>query len=496
MNPEDIEESNKGRVKTFFEQTLWPLSSYEINASGKTDLAIKDKSLDCNVFLFEFKKVNSSEMISVHDFVKKAMFELVLYYIIEEFEGKNTNIKHLIISDGYQYFIFEKSVFWESFGKDNRFVRGVLASLRTGGEKRDYIYSQIIKPKVETVKNKLSFTYVDLHTFSKSVNETAILGKPTFKALYKLFSPINMENLPFSEDHNTLNKKFYTELLYIMGVEERGAKHQIQRMKEEKRQNYSLLEQVYSLLGDYEVCGRIADSGNTEKRFETALGLVIVWINRTLFMKLLESQLISFNSDRKKYAFFDKLTDFGMMHYLFCKVMAIPEEERTAEMKDMFGEVPYLNSSLFELKEIEKEYFPISSLRDDKIKIMKNTCLKDKKGKLAEGRIGVLEYLKRFLDSYDFGAETGECGKTIINASVLGLIFEKINGYKDGSFFTPGYITSYLCHKTLRCCVTDKYNEKFGTAYSDFSDLVDNFDYTDRDKCKEVNDLISNVLTY
>ncbi|MDK2458648.1 hypothetical protein QHH11_05760, partial [Aphanizomenon sp. PH219] len=31
--------------------------------------------------------------------------------------------------------------------------------------------------------------------------------------------------------------------------------------------------------------------------------------------------------------------------------------------------------------------------------------------------------------------------KRLINAFVLGLIFEKINGYKDGSSFTPGFIT-------------------------------------------------------
>ena len=102
---------------------------------------------------------------------------------------------------------------------------------------------------------------------------------------------------------------------------------------------------------------------NVSERFETALGLVIVWINRTIFMKLLESQLIAFNGNNRTYAFFEKLTDFALMHYLFCKVMAIPESERSNEMKAKFGDVPYLNSSLFELTEIEKKYFPISSLR-------------------------------------------------------------------------------------------------------------------------------------
>ena len=493
LNPTDPEESNKGRVKTFLEQTLWPSTTYEINASEKTDLTIKDKNIGRNVVLFEFKKVNSAEMVTKDNLVKKAMFELVLYYILEEHEKKNTSIKHLVISDGYKYFIFEKAEFWELFGKDRKLVSEIKSSENTANDKREYIYNQIIRPKVEAVKDKLSFTFVDLETIAKETSAADIIAKPRFKALFKLFSPIHLQKLPFAEDHNTLNRKFYTELLYIMGLEERGEKHQIQRLEAKKRQAYSVFEQAYALLADYDITTDKVTGREIDARFETALGLVIVWINRTLFMKLLESQLIAFNGSKRKYAFFDKLTDFALMHYLFCKVMAIPEAERSDEMRAKFGEVPYLNSSLFELTDIEQKYFPISSLRDSEVAVMKNTCLKDNKGKTLTGRIHILDYLKRFLDSYDFGADTGESGKTIINASVLGLIFEKINGYKDGSFFTPGYITSYLCRETLRRCVTDKYNQTYATQYASFDELAEDFDPTDKTRREEVNSLINNI---
>lgn len=492
LNPTDREETNKGRVKTFLEQTFWGGKDYEVNG-GATDLWIKDKSIGRNVVLFEFKKVGDSGMPTVEKLNRKGLHEIILYYIIEEFENANTSIKHLIVTDGYQYFSFEKSAFWELFGNDKAFVREVLHSEHTTDEKRKYIYDQIIKPKVEKVENKLKFTYFDLRSFEKQLNDDKVFKNPKFRAIYKFFSPTHLQKLSFQQDHNTLNRNFYVELLYIMGLEERGDKHQIQRLKENERQPYSLIEQAYTLLADYELPEAATVDSSIDKRFETALGLVIVWINRTLFMKLLESQLMAFNSDKKKYAFFEKLTDFAMMHYLFCKVMAIPEAERSEEMKEKFGEVPYLNSSLFELTSIEKEYFPISSLRNSEIKILKGTCLKDKKGKVASGDLAVLDYLKLFLDSYDFGADAGETGKTIINASVLGLIFEKINGYKDGSFFTPGYITSYLCRETLRRCVTDKYNVQYGTSYKDFNELADDFDYTDKNKRDDVNDLINHI---
>lgn len=495
LNPTDKEGANKGRVKSFLENTHWPTERYEVNESGRSnaDMIIKDKNIGKNVVLFEFKRVNSPEMVTMDNLVQKAMFELVLYYILEEHDNHNTNLKHLVISDGYKYFIFEKGLFWELFGRDKKLVYDIMSSERNSSETREYIYRQIIKPKVESVKEKLVFTYVDIATFSDSLATSDINFKPRFKALYKLFSPIHLQKLTFSADHNTLNKGFYTELLYIMGLEERGDKHQIQRLKEGNRQDYSLLEQSYAMLNDYDVYESASPDGKEDRRFETALGLVIIWINRTLFMKLLESQLISFNSNDRNYAFFGKISDFAVMHYLFCKVMAMPELERSKEMRQKFGEVPYLNSSLFELSDLERQYFPISSLRNGEIEIMKGTSLRNDKGKEEKGKIPVLDYLKRFLDSYDFGAYAGESGKTIINASVLGLIFEKINGYKDGSFFTPGYVTSYLCHNALRSCVTEKYNEKFGTSYKDFNELAEDFDFTVKSRCEEVDGMINNI---
>lgn len=58
-----------------------------------------------------------------------------------------------------------------------------------------------------------------------------------------------------------------------------------------------------------------------------------------------------------------------------------------------------------------------------------------------------------------------EDNKTIINASVLGKVFEKINGYKDGSVFTPAFITMYMCKQSIRLAVVEKFNDaKNGTS--------------------------------
>ncbi|MEA4821410.1 MAG: TaqI-like C-terminal specificity domain-containing protein, partial [Erysipelotrichales bacterium] len=202
-----------------------------------------------------------------------------------------------------------------------------------------------------------------------------------------------------------------------------------------------------------------------EQLFNVALELSITWINRVLFLKLLESQIIRYHNDDKKYSFLssDKIEGYGDLNGLFFQILACKEEDRRdGYIKDKFSHVPYLNSSLFELSELENYTITISNLRDRaKIKLYNKSVLKEKD--FADGSIYPLDYLLRFLDSYDFSSEGSEDiqeeGKPLISASVLGLIFEKINGYKDGSYFTPSYITMYMCKDTIARTILQKFNE-------------------------------------
>lgn len=105
------------------------------------------------------------------------------------------------------------------------------------------------------------------------------------------------------------------------------------------------------------------------------------------------------------------------------------------------------------------------------------------------------------LDAYDFGTENMDVetslvhreAKSIINASVLGLIFEKINGYKDGAFFTPSFITEYICHQTLRQSVVDKFNEAYSWNCVSFDDLREKTDYGKRDERVKANAIVNSL---
>ncbi len=300
-------------------------------------------------------------------------------------------------------------------------------------------------------------------------------------------SPEHLLKKTFANDSNTLDKGFYNELLHIIGLEETGkGKKLITRKKESVRDEGSLLENTINILKTRDKLSSIENpieygENEEEQLFSLSLELCITWLNRILFLKLLEGQIVKYNKNiDKAFLNIDSINDFDEMNELFFEVLALPANERSKSVNDKFKELPYLNSSLFEPTKLEEELLYISSLKGRLgIQVHKNTVVKDN-GRTITGKINTLEYLFKFLDAYNFESDNTVKiqvqNKTIINASVLGLIFEKINGYKDGSFYTPGFITMYMCRETIRKAVIQKYNEQYNWNCLDFDSLCNKID--------------------
>jgi len=170
---------------------------------------------------------------------------------------------------------------------------------------------------------------------------------------------------------------------------------------------------------------------------------------------------------------------------------------KLTDTKIQFRNVPYLNSSLFDLTETEKSCLRISGLKETAIELFSATVLKDRMGTKRKGSINTLRYIFEFLDTYDFSSEGSEEiqeeNKTLISASVLGLIFEKINGYRDGSYFTPGFITTYICHETIRQVVIDKFIEAKEWKVCSFDELKNYIDNKSIVGLQEANNIINNI---
>ncbi len=219
----------------------------------------------------------------------------------------------------------------------------------------------------------------------------------------------------------------------------------------------------------------------------------------------MEAQLVNYHASNqndgtfteKDYKFLNPkiINQYDDLFELFHEVLAVKNKERDKDLITKFSNLPYLNSSLFELSEIEKKTIDISSLKDRfKLPFYKNTIFSN--AIKVKDELLSLEYLLLFLDAYDFASEGTqeiiEEHKTIINASVLGLIFEKINGYKEGSFYTPGFITMYMARESIRRAVVQKFNYVKRTSYKDFAELKRNISRSPEER-KEANKVINTL---
>jgi adenine-specific DNA-methyltransferase len=505
-NDTESEEFHKNLVSDFLKDTYYK-NNHFINTKGRNDLVIHNgnKAKSTVGVIVEAKKpTNKAEMLTKKKINVKAFQELVLYYLRERITHKNLEIKYLVATNINEWFIFDSNVFEKQFAQSKGLVKQFndFENGRLTGKTTDFFYKEIAEPFINGLKNDIEFTFFDIREYEKPLRYDNPKDDNKLISLFKLLSPEHLLKLPFANDSNSLDKRFYGELLHIIGLSETkdGSKKLIERNKKGERNTGSFLENAIIQLDSLDKINRLDNPshfGTTqeERLFNVGLELSITWINRILFLKLLEAQLKTYHKGDKSYEFLsiDKIQNYDDLNSLFFQVLAKQQSERNEDVTELFAKVPYLNSSLFEPTGIEHGTLFISNLRDDKaIPIYSSTVLKSESGRKRTGNLSTIEYLFEFLNAYDFSSEgkeeIQEDNKTLINASVLGLIFEKINGYKDGSFFTPGFITMYMCRETIRKAVIQKFNETKDWNCKDIDSLYDKIE--DR---QEANDIINSL---
>ncbi|EAI3517145.1 class I SAM-dependent DNA methyltransferase [Campylobacter coli] len=472
-------------LSKFFENLHFECEIKSIHKGNSgIDLALKkDKQIQV---IIEAKLPHSKEFFSPNKPNCKALHECILYYLRER-KALNSSLKHIIITDFYHFYIFKADLFEELFNK-NKYFKEAFENFESKNSlfkgNTDEFYKECEKllsseKYLDSIARKdlfdepsLKGVFIDLKPILEQEKPSFGKLKPLFKIFHKdfLLSEFN------PNDANSLNNAFYKELLYILGLCEskQSSKLIIAKSEESKEEQGTFYTAINSKL--------------EEENFETILKLLILWLNRILFLKLIESNLVRFNDDKNlKFLNFKKIPDFDKLSELFFEILA---KERSTRKKSEFAYLPYLNSSLFEKQNIENT-LEISNLNNDlKLNYYKNTVLKDDKCKAKKGQVGLLEYLFEFLDSFDFGSDDEQSEilsqKELISSSVLGNVFEKLNGYKEGSFYTPSFITSYMCKESITKVVLDKFNAKFDLKATDISELRKALRKEDKNAQKEL----------
>ncbi|GAA7825941.1 class I SAM-dependent DNA methyltransferase [Helicobacter pylori] len=469
-NPQE----NENHQNYAFNDLLKGVFKYKVKPTKKIDSAILNDNGKVEVII-EFKALkNPNEFIKKGDLNVKALHESLLYYLIERKEGNN-NLKHLILGTIKELYIIDADEF-EVFYKDKEIQKAFEnCHDKKGNDPRTKAFYDACQKRLNELDRSLKYHHISLK-------------KENLALIYQALSPNFLLKIPKYSDANTLNKDFYEELLYILGLEEQNDKGKI-LIKPSRTQNslsYALKEQ-YKNLDD-----------------EQVMALLIAWNNRILFLRLLESLLISFKHFKEPFLTKENFKDFNALNTLFFEVLAKKNSERFLEKEDKILEkIPYLNSSLFDQTPLELKGYEIKLLDNKKLEIYKNSVLKkheDYQKQKDLKPLPLLKYLFEFLHVYDFTTtpkdikdNQNRSESRLINPSVLGLVFEKLNGYKEGSFYTPSFITSYMCKESITPIVLDKFNQTYKIECENLTELrnyfKDNYSYKE-DKRKEYLQLL------
>ncbi|MDB4516240.1 hypothetical protein N9089_01425 [Crocinitomicaceae bacterium] len=110
--------------------------------------------------------------------------------------------------------------------------------------KTDFFYKQVAEPFIAEIKDEIEFTYFNIQDYQKPLRNDDKADDNKLIALFKLLSPEHLLKLAFTNDSNSLDKRFYSELLHILGLTEtkEGSKKIIERNKAGERNTGSILE--------------------------------------------------------------------------------------------------------------------------------------------------------------------------------------------------------------------------------------------------------------
>ncbi len=467
---QDDEESQKNEINEFLKNTY----DYHCNTRKKVDSAIY---VDGEVWvLIEVKALNNrNEFPKDRESPLSKAFCQMVFYFLKEIENNNS-LKHAIICNAHEFFLFDCKDLLNLFQNDKKIKKLHKNCAKKEGTdpSTKRFYSDLEEYLKKDFEGELRYTHFNLSSYD--LKELPLI--------YQVLSHEVLLKQRKTLDANTLNKDFYEELLYILGLEEQNEKGKI-LIKQSRTENSlsDALKKKYNNLDDEEV-----------------MALLIAWNNRILFLRLLERLLISFKHFEDRFLTIENFKDFNALNTLFFEVLAKKNNERSKEIKEdkILEKIPYLNSSLFDKTPLELKGYEIKLLDNKKLEIYKNSVLKEYKDYQNKKDLPLLKYLFEFLHAYKFTTtpkdikdNTDTSESRLINPSVLGLVFEKLNGYKEGSFYTPSFITSYMCKESITPIVLDKFNAIYEWDCKDLEALKGKIDRNfSNEKAKEYLQLL------
>ena len=484
ISDNENEEHIKNIINDFLRRNFYSDKKYSINTDGNIDSAIKEN--DSLLAIIEAKSPqNKQEMPTCDNINKKALWESVYYFLERAVNisqskamiSSYSELRRIIITDGLNWFLIDSSdIHAVTDGAiERRYLDYTNGKLPYKNDTPAF-YDELRQRFDEmNIGERLDYVYFNIADCA-SKKQTAI------KVCKMLSENYLIKNASRTYEPHSLNSRFYHELLYIMGLKESERDNKLYVEIDLSIKN-SLAYQVYKLLEEKEM--------EEPEIIETAFELVVIWMNRLLFIKLFEGQLLSFNGNNPEYSILseDKIKTFDDLQGLFFDVLGT-KDRTESEFHDKFSKIPYLNSSLFEKQPVETDFAMINYLKNSEIARKPSSVL----GAKSRHNLPILEYIIDFLNNYNFASDAddgGDSSKEIIDAAVLGLIFEKLNGYKDGANYTPSVITEYIAKEAIEQTVIKAVNVGMKWKCHSLSDIKDKIET--KDERIKINGIINSL---
>ena len=170
LDETESEEHNKNDLVAFLKSTFY--QKFYVNTKGRNDLVIHngpDARSFAGVLIEAKKPSNKSEMIRPDNLNVKAFHELILYYLRERITNHNLEIRHLVATNIFEWYIFDAGLFEKLLAQDKTLVKQFtdFEEGRLSGNTTDFFYRQIAEPFLSGISAELSFTMFDFREYDE-----------------------------------------------------------------------------------------------------------------------------------------------------------------------------------------------------------------------------------------------------------------------------------------------------------------------------------------
>ncbi len=171
IDEKEYEEHSKNLVRDFLLDTYYK-GQFEINVKNRNDLVIhsdKTSAAPVSVIIEAKRPSESYDFPTPGNINVKAVRELLLYYLRERIDCENSDIRHLIATNGYEWFIFDSQDFHRYFYSNSALLKEY--DKWNAGQKDSastkLFYDEIAKKYIEEIKKEIPFTYFNIRDYEK-----------------------------------------------------------------------------------------------------------------------------------------------------------------------------------------------------------------------------------------------------------------------------------------------------------------------------------------